>query len=120
MSLDTAIARSLQKVVQRTGTPVVLRRITLGVYSTTSRTVGNSVTDKDVTMAIVTYSDRETLAGAGSIQSGDRKALLAARDVDFAPLPKDQVLIDGLVHDVMSVDQEGLNAAAMYVLQLRR
>ena len=120
MSLDTSIARTLQKTIQRTGTPVVLRRITPGVYNTTTRTVGNAVDDHNVTMAVTIYSDRETLAGAGSIQSGDRKALLAARDVDFAPLPKDQVLIDDLVHDVISVDQEGLNAAAMYVLQLRR
>ncbi|HEX9239217.1 MAG TPA: hypothetical protein VF910_01005 [Candidatus Bathyarchaeia archaeon] len=120
MSLDTAIARTLQKTIQRTGTPVMLRRITPGVYNTATRTVGNSVEDHAVTMAITIYSDRETLAGAGSIQSGDRKALLAARDVTFAPLPKDQVLIDDLPYDVMSVDQEGLNAAAMYVLQLRR
>lgn len=120
MSLDASIARTLQKTIQRTGTPVVLRRITPGVYNTATRTVGNAATDSNVTMAIVTYSDRETLAGAGSIQSGDRKALLAARDADFAPLPKDQVLIDGVVHDVISVGQEGLNAAAMYALQLRR
>lgn len=120
MNLDISIARSLQKTIRRTGTPVVLRRITPGVYDTTTRTVGNGVTDQAVTMAITVYSDRETLAGAGSIQSGDRKALLAARDVDFAPLPKDQVLINDLAHDVISVGQEGLNAAAMFVLQLRR
>jgi len=120
MSLDTAIARSLQKTIRKTGTLVVLRRVTPGVYNTATRTVGNAVEDHAVTMAITIYSDRETLAGAGSIQSGDRKALVAANDLNFAPLPKDQVLIDDLVHDVVSVDQEGLNATAMFVLQLRR
>ena len=121
MSLDTAIQRRVAKTIKRTGTAVTLRRITPGVYNTATRTVGNGQQDYDVVMTLTTFSDRETLASAGSIQSGDHKGLLSADAVDFAPLPKDQVLIDELVYDVLSVDQEaGVNQTVMYTLQLRR
>jgi len=121
VSLDTSVRRAAQRVLQKVGTTVIIRRVTPGVYNTTTRTVGNANTDQEVKLRFDGYSDRETLAGAGSIQSGDRKGLVAALDLDFVPLPKDQVLLDDLVYDVVSVNQDtAQDHAAIYVLQLRR
>lgn len=121
MTLDTSVRRIAQRVIRKVGTTVTIRRVTPGVYNTTTRTVGNSHTDQEVKLRFVEYTDRETLAGAGSIQSGDRKGLVAAADVDFVPLPKDQVLLDDVVYDVVKVNQDtAQDLAAVYVLQLRR
>lgn len=121
MSLDTSVRRAAQRVIQKVGTFVVFRRITVGVYNTATRTVGNASTDYEVKLRFDSYTDRETLASAGSVQSGDRKGLIAAADLPVVPLPKDQVVVEEVTYDVVKVDQDtAQDLAAIYVLQLRR
>jgi hypothetical protein len=121
VSLDSSVRKAAQRVIRKVGTSVIFRRVTPGVYNPATRTVGNATTDYDVKLRFDGFSDRETLAAAGSIKSGDRKGLIAAADLPIVPVPRDQVVLDELVYDVVKVDQDtAQDLAAIYVLQLRR
>lgn len=122
MSLDSSVRKVVTRVMAKIGTPVILRRITPGVYNPTTRTIGNAAKDYSVKGRLDDFTDREVIAGAGSILASDRKLYLAAADLPIVPLPHDRVVLEDLEYDVCDPVRREMaqDQPAMYLLQLRR
>ena len=122
MSLDAKIRRTVQRVMQKIGTEVTIRRVAVGVYNPATRTVTSSEADYEVTGRLDDYTDREFVSG--QVKVGDRKFTFAAADASFVPVPNDKVVIDDEVFNIVSpggVRREmAQHEPALYVLQLRR
>ena len=117
MSFDTSIRALARRAVHGLGQRVTLRRVTVGAYSTSSGTVSNTAKDQSLVGRLDEYLDRQI---GGTVQAGDRKLILAAVDMTWAPLPKDKVVIADIVHDVVTVKQDmAASLPALYTLQLR-
>lgn len=117
MSLDSALRRVAQQVTRALGMPATIRRITVGAYNPATGTATDSSEDQAVTGRLDEYSTREF---GGTVQVGDRKLIVAALDLDWTPLPHDQVLIDTTTYDIVNIRHDtAARDAAFYTLQLR-
>ncbi len=122
MSVDSSVRRAVQRVMQKIGTEVTIRRIAVGTYNTATGSVTNAESDFEVVGRLDEYTDREF--AAGRVKVGDRKFSFAAADAAFVPVPEDQVLIAGEVFQIVNPGgvrtEMAQHEPALYVLQLRR
>lgn len=117
MSLDTALRNLAQRAVHGMGTSVTLKRVTVGAYSTTAGTVATTEQSQTLTGRLDEYTDREI---QGTIKTGDRKVLIAALDLTWAPAVKDKVTLEGVDLDVVNVKRDmAASLPVLYTLQVR-
>lgn len=118
MSLDSALQSVASRVLTIFGTSVTIRRVTVGTYSTATRSQAPTNTDYMVKGRLDNYTDKEI---QGTIQAGDRKLTIAAADVVFVPVPHDKAVIGSVPFDVVAVTREQVvDSPALYILQIRQ
>jgi hypothetical protein len=113
MSFANALQKAVDKVakVKGMGVNVVFRRVTPGSYNTSTGVVTNSTTDETVKGIFQSISDREV---------NDRKCLISAAAVSNVPTTKDQVVYDGIIYQIISVEtvaQAGIDLSYDLVLR---
>lgn len=117
MALATPLRKVASKLMARFGGEATIRRITTGVYNSTTGTVSEAVADTVLRGVLEAVSKREV---NDLVQAGDKRLTIAAADISTAPTVADRVLISGRVHQVIRVDTiEQDNTAITYELILR-
>jgi len=117
MTLATPLRKVASKLMAKFGGSATIRRVTTGVYNTTTGTASETTADTAVRGVLEDVNLREV---NDLIQAGDKRLLIAAADIANAPTTADEVLIGAVVHQVITVRTIGQdNIAITYELILR-
>ena len=117
MALANPLRKVASKVITKFGGEVTIRRITVGVYSTSTGTAAETTSDTVLRGVLEDVNVREV---NDLIQSGDKRLTVAAADVAAVPSTADRVLIGGVTHQVIRVATiEQDNTAITHELILR-
>jgi hypothetical protein len=117
MALATSLRKVASKLMAKFGGEATIRRVTTGVYNTTTGTASETTADTAVRGVLEDVNLREV---NDLIQAGDKRLLIAAADVTTAPTTADEVLIGAITHQVITVRTiEQDNTAITYELILR-
>jgi hypothetical protein len=117
MTLANPLRKVASKLMAKFGGSATIRRVTTGVYNTTTGTASETTADTAVRGVLEDVNLREV---NDLIQAGDKRLLIAAADVTTAPTTADEVLIGAVVHQVITVRTiEQDNTAITYELILR-
>ena len=117
MTLATPLRKVASKLMAKFGGSATIRRVTTGVYNTTTGTASETTADTPVFGVLEDVNLREV---NDLIQAGDKRLLIAAADVANAPTTADEVVIGAVVHQVITVRTiEQDNTAITYELILR-
>lgn len=112
-----SVTGSCRRLNARYGSPVTVRHITGQSYNVTTGTNTPTTSDAAVNATVQGYNPRDI---GGIIRQGDRKVIVAAADISFAPVAQDQVQMDGRWYTVISVyTRFVLGTAAVHILQVR-
>lgn len=98
--LDETLRPMVARLVDRAGTSVTLRRQSITAYDPVSGLVTQAVTDLSVSGVI---EDVELGHPDGVVRRGDRMVTLAAEPLPSDPVPGDDLVVDGVVHRIISV-----------------
>ena len=111
------LKNAIPGVLKATGSDVKLRFDTIGDYNETNGTVSESNTDVTLKALVDNISSSEV---SGLINQGDKRVLIAAKDVDTVPTNKDKVLINNIIHQIISIDStEATGIAVTFTLIVR-
>ena len=113
----TKLKNALPGVLKATGSDITLRFVTIGNYDETNGTVSESNTDVNIKALVegVTKSEVNDL-----INQEDKRVLIAAKDVNTTPTTKDKVLINNIIHQIITVDTtEAAGVAITFTLIVR-
>jgi hypothetical protein len=120
MSLAKSLENAASKVIAKFGGDVTIRYVTAGDYDTTSGTI------PDFAIAIESYEVKGVLEDVNTrevnelIQAGDKRLIVAAKDLPSTPETKDRVTIAGIEHQVVRVlTSEQDNTPLVHELILR-
>ena len=117
MTLASPLRKVASKLMAKFGGSATIRRVTTGVYNTTTGTASETTADIAVRGVLEDVNLREV---NDLIQAGDKRLFIAAADIANAPTTADQVLIGAVVHQVITVRTiEQDNTAITYELILR-
>lgn len=117
MSLATPLRKVASKLMAKFGGTVTIRRVVPGVYNPTTGTVSEVTTDTAIRGVLEDVNLREV---SDLVQAGDKRLIIAATDIAFAPSVAERVLIGGATHQVIQVRiVEQDNLAITYELILR-
>jgi len=117
MALAGPLRKVASKLMAKFGGEATIRRVTTGAYNTSTGTVSETTTDTVVRGVLEDVNLREV---NDLIQAGDKRLLIAAADVASAPTTADEVLISGVVNQVIQVRTiEQDNEPITYELILR-
>lgn len=117
MTLATPLRKVASKLMAKFGGSITIRRVTLGVYNTTTGTIAETTADTTVSGVIEDVNAREVNE---LVQAGDKRLTIAAADVANAPTTTDRVVINSISHQVIRVQTvEQDNTAITYELILR-
>lgn len=108
-----------QTVIKKLGGDVTIRYVTGGTYNTTTGVISESVSDTSIKGHVydVSVSEANEL-----IQAGDKRLIIAAKELTTAPETKDRVVISSIVYQIIRVEttfQETAGDATHYELILR-
>lgn len=102
MSLSKALEKVASKIVNKFGADVVVRYIKTAGYDANTGTV-RPATNTDVPVSGVL--ENVALENVNQlIQIGDKRLILAAKDLPSAPTLKDVVIITGITYQIIQVD----------------
>jgi|TARA_R100000152_G_C6600043_1_gene57489 hypothetical protein len=113
----TKLKNAIPGVLKATGSDITLRFVTIGNYNETNGTVSESNTDVNIKALVegVTKSEVNDL-----INQEDKRVLIAAKDVNTTPTTKDKVLINNIIHQIITVDTtEAAGVAITFTLIVR-
>lgn len=113
----TKLKNAIPGVLKTTGSDITLRFVTIGDYNETNGTVSESNTDVNIKALVegVTKSEVNDL-----INQEDKRVLIAAKDVNTTPTTKDKVLINNIIHQIITVDTtEAAGVAIIFNLIVR-
>ena len=117
MDFDTGLRKAAQSILGAVGTTVTIRRVTLGTYDVATGTATDLTIDTAVKGRLDEYTSREL---NDYVLLGDRKLIVAAADLGFVPTPKDKVLVDTAIYDVVRVvGIMGRDMLVTYEMQIR-
>lgn len=124
MGLASSLQKTASKVIGKFGGALTYRKVTSGAYNASTGAVGETVTDYALRGVLQDVNLRETNASAQRerylIQSGDKNLLIAAADLPFTPNTVDKVLINAVLHQIITVEIiEQDNQPITYQLLLR-
>jgi len=119
MSFANALKKAVDKVVKvkGIGADVILRRITLGTYNTTTGVIAETTSDTTVKGVIDDVNDREV---NDLIQVNDRKCLISAASVSNIPTTTDRIIYSSVNYQIISVKtifQAGVDLAYELILR---
>ena len=116
-SIGNALKKAVPGILKATGSNVIIRFVTVGSYNTSTGAVSESNTDVTIKALVeaVTRSEVNDL-----INQEDKRVLIAAKDVNTTPTTKDKVLINSIVHQIITVDTtEAAGVAVTFSLIVR-
>jgi hypothetical protein len=117
MSLATSLQNVASKVLAKLGGDVTIRTITLSSYNTTTGAVTETTSDTEVKGVLEDVNIREVNE---LVQAGDKKLIVAAKDLAATPTTVDKVLINSVVHQIIRIQTiEQDNTAITYEIILR-
>jgi|TARA_Y100000289_G_scaffold49136_1_gene49769 predicted AAA+ superfamily ATPase len=117
MSIASALVNVADKVISKFGGDVTIRVVGAGAYNANTGTVAETNTDSEVKGILEDVVNKEANE---LVQAGDKRLTVAAKDLDAAPATKDKVLVNSVVHQIISVKtNEQENTAVTYELILR-
>lgn len=117
MASFAKLKNAIPGVLKATGSDITLRFVTIGDYNETNGTVSKSNTDVPIKALVDNISKTEV---NDLINENDKRVLIAAKDVTITPTTKDQVLINNIVHQIISVDTtEAAGIAITFTLIVR-
>jgi len=117
MGIASGFKKLAGKSFNKLGGNVTIRKVTNGTYDTSSGEVSESNTDVVVKAIIENVNNNEV---NNLIQAQDKKVTVAASDLTFVPSPRDKVLINSVVFNIVSVlTNEQANTAITFELFVR-
>lgn len=117
MGLANSLQKTASKLVKKLGAEVTIRSVTHGAYNTSTGTASESISDAVIKGVVEDVNNREV---GELIRAGDRRLIIAAKDVTAAPVTSDKVLISNVVHQIVRVRTiEQDNKAITHELILR-
>jgi hypothetical protein len=117
--LDKPLRKVATRLIKQFGTTVTLIRRGAPSYNIQTGTSVESVTEYAVKAVIEDYKARELQEGL--VKVGDRKVLIASADLTFEPQPSDQIVFDGITHNIISIQQfYSGDQSAIFSCQVRR
>jgi len=117
--LDKPLRKVSTKLIRRFGTTVTLIRKSAPVYDVETGTATESATNYQVKAIIQDYNAKEMQEGL--VKVGDRRVLFASAELPFEPQPSDQVVLEGITHNVITIQQfYSGDQSAVFSCQLRK
>ena len=119
MALADSLAKVASTIIGKFGGDVTIRLVTAGSYNTTTGVISQSNSDTDVKGVLEDVELREVNE---LIQAGDKRLIVAAKELTTAPETKDRVVISSIVYQIIRVEttfQETAGDATHYELILR-
>jgi hypothetical protein len=117
MTLAGPLRKVASKLMSRFGGSATIRRVTTGAYNPATGTASEAITDAMVRGVLEDVSLREV---NDLIQANDKRLLIAAADIVFAPTTAEEVIIENITYQVVQVNTiEQDNTAITYELILR-
>ena len=117
MGLASSLQKVADKVVAKFGGEVIIRYVSAGAYNATTGVIAETTSDTEVRGVLEGVSVREVNE---LIQAGDKRLIVASKELPSAPETKDRVVISSVVHQIISVNTiEQDNEAITYELILR-
>jgi hypothetical protein len=117
MVLATPLRKVASKLMARFGGEVIIRRVTLGAYNTTTGTAAETTSDTELRGVLEDVALREV---NDLIQAGDKRMIIAAADTAATPTMADRVIIGSRTLQVIKVRTiEQDNEPITYELILR-
>ena len=117
MTLAVPLRKVASKLMARFGGEAIIRRVTPGVYNTTTGTVSETTSDTELRGVLEDVNLREV---NDLIQAGDKRLIVAAADTAAPPTMADRVIIGSRtlqVIQVRTIEQD--NEPITYELILR-
>jgi hypothetical protein len=117
MALAGPLRKVASKLMAKFGGEVIIRRVTLGAYNTTTGTAAETTSDTELRGVLEDVNLREV---NDLIQAGDKRLTIAAADTAAPPTTADRVIIAGRslqVIEVRTIEQD--NEPITYELILR-
>ena len=108
-----------QTIVDKLGGDVTIRYVSGGSYNTTTGAITETTSDTSIKGHVYDVSVSETNE---LIQAGDKRLIVAAKELATAPETKDRVVISSIVYQIIRVEttfQETAGDATHYELILR-
>lgn len=120
MAFYDEMAATALALLSEFGQPVTIARTTPGGYDPATGGVTAPITTSQAGSAVVREYARQHIDGT-LIQAGDKRVIVAASGLTFAPAPGDSVTASGDVLQVVSViERNPAGTALVYELQGRR
>ena len=117
MASFAKLKNAIPGVIKATGSDIVLRFVTLGTYNQSTGSVTESNTDVTIKGLVDNISKFEV---NDLINQNDKRVLIAAKDVNTTPTTKDKILINNIVHQIITVDTtEAAGLAITFTLIVR-
>ena len=117
MASFAKLKNAIPGVLKATGSDITLRFVTIGDYNETNGTVSENNTDVLIKALVDNISKTEV---NDLINENDKRVLIAAKDVNTTPTTKDKVLINNIVHQIITVDTtEAAGIAITFTLIVR-
>ncbi len=117
MALAGPLRKVASKLMAKFGGVTTIRFVSTGVYNATSGTVTENTTDVTVRGVLEDVNLREA---NDLIQATDKRLLIAAADIAMAPTTADEVIIENITYQVVTIRTvEQDNIAITYELILR-
>ena len=119
MALADSLGKVATNVLKVLGADVTIRYVTSGSYNTTTGAITETTSDTSIKGHVydVNVSEANEL-----IQAGDKRLIVAAKELATAPETKDRVVISSIVYQIIRVEttfQETAGDATHYELILR-
>ena len=106
MGISSGLKKAASKVVNKFGGTITYRRITIGIYNSSTGTITETKTDSSIKGVLdgVTKAEVNDL-----ITQQDKKLTIAAKDITFTPSNKDRVVIAGVEYRVIAINTSELD-----------
>lgn len=117
MTLAPSLRKVASKLMSRFGGSATIRRVTPGAYNPATGTASEAITDAMVRGVLEDVTLREV---NDLVQAGDKRLIIAAADIVFAPTTAEEVIIEQITYQVVTIRTvEQDNTAITYELILR-
>ena len=110
MAISSGLKKAASKVVNKFGGNITYRRVTTGIYNTSTGTISETKTDSSIKGVLDGVSKSEV---NDLISQQDKKLTIAAKDISFTPTNKDRIVIAGIEFRVIAINTNEINNIAI-------
>lgn len=110
MAISSGLKKAASKVINKFGGSITYRRITTGIYNSSTGTISETKTDSTIKGVLDAVASQEV---SDAITQQDKKLTVAAKDITFTPTNKDRVVIAGVEYKVIAINTNELDNTAI-------